>query len=152
MNTDTPETDAEYHKSESICSDQEWGSIGWDLARKLERQRDELQSELNRIYHWIERRNQDGFIDSKGHIGNLDIVWDRLCDKLDNAESDAKQSDVDALRALHERNEARRERDEYATILCDAMMWVYGGPIPNHKRDEMIERFKALELTPGQTP
>lgn len=90
-----------------------------DMAARAEIERDQLQSELNRIYHWIERRNQDGFMDSKGHVANLDIVWDALYDKYENAIKDAAQSDTDTLRALHERNEARVERDKYSNELQD---------------------------------
>ena len=34
---------------------------------------------------------------------------DRLVRERDNAKSDAKQSESDAIRAIHERNEARHE-------------------------------------------
>ena len=46
---------------------------------------DEEQYMLNRIYQWIERRNQDGFIDSKSFIENLDIVWDMMCDRYESS-------------------------------------------------------------------
>ncbi len=36
-----------------------------------------------------------------------------------NAHSDATQSDVDSIRALHERNEARAQRDRLAEALRD---------------------------------
>ena len=40
------------------------------------------------------------------------------------------------------------ERDKYASMLCEAMMWVYACPVENEYRQNMIQRFEALELTP----
>jgi hypothetical protein len=39
----------------------------------------------------------------------------------DNAESDRRQAEADAIRALHERNEARGQRDRLATALRQCM-------------------------------
>ena len=56
------------------------------LARKLERERDEAREELSRLYHWVERRSQDGFIDSQTHEQNITRCYDALYDRLDAAE------------------------------------------------------------------
>lgn len=53
---------------------------------------------LSGIYRWIERRHQDGFLDSLTHEQNLDRVYDALYDRLDTA--------------ISERDEAIRQRDE----------------------------------------
>ena len=55
-------------------------------ARKLERERDEAREELSRLHHWVERRSQDGFIDSQTHEQNITRCYDALYDRLDAAE------------------------------------------------------------------
>ena len=50
-----------------------------------------------------------------------DQIQDRRLEEMrerDNAISDHKQADVDTLRALHERNEAREQRDRLAENAC----------------------------------
>jgi len=54
-----------------------------------------------------------------------------------------------ALRFIRERDEAIQERDQYASILCDAMKVVYATQCHGDSTD-LIDRFEALELTPGQ--
>jgi hypothetical protein len=61
-----------------------------DFARKLERELAEARSEI-----------------------------DQLKRESDNAESDRRQAEADTIRALHERNEARGQRDRLATVLRD---------------------------------
>jgi hypothetical protein len=53
-------------------------------------------------------------------LEHVDVLKRELADakrELDNATSDAKQSEVDAIRALHERNEAREQRDRLAQAI-----------------------------------
>jgi chromosome segregation ATPase len=44
---------------------------------------------------------------------------DQLKRERDNAETDRRQAETDTIRALHERNEARGQRDRLATVLRD---------------------------------
>jgi seryl-tRNA synthetase len=50
MNTesDTPRTD-EKEKSAQHCEDIEWGANGWEIARQLERELNEVTSERNNL-------------------------------------------------------------------------------------------------------
>jgi hypothetical protein len=50
------------------------------------------QNQLSQIYRWIERHNQDGFIDSLTYTQNLDRCVDALYDKLEIAERQNKKS------------------------------------------------------------
>ena len=45
-----------------------------------------------------------------------------------------------------------RPEDRYATMLCEAMRWVYACPVENENRKALIRRFEALELTPAISP
>jgi len=50
------------------------------------------QNQLSQIYRWIERHNQDGFIDSLTYTQNLDRCVDALYDKLEIAERKNKKT------------------------------------------------------------
>ena len=43
--------------------------------------RQAAQAKLSRVYQWIERHSQDGFIDSLTHDQNLDRIADALAEK-----------------------------------------------------------------------
>jgi len=53
---------------------------------ETKRQLDEAERKLSRIYRWVEKHNQDGFIDSLTHVQNIDLCFDCLYDKLEIAE------------------------------------------------------------------
>jgi hypothetical protein len=53
---------------------------------ETKRQLDEAERKLSRIYRWVEKHNQDGFIDSLTHVQNIDLCFDSLYDKLEIAE------------------------------------------------------------------
>ena len=90
----TPETDAAEHCVNEIP---QFPFVSSNLARRLERERDSLT-------------------DQRDFARNIIcILWrerDEALVRAENAEQDRIQSDTDSIRALHERNEARRERDE----------------------------------------
>jgi hypothetical protein len=78
--------------------------------------------------------------------------------ELDNATSDAKQSEVDAIRALHERNEAREQRDrlaealeriDYALSTAEDVMHGAGADDVTMARRIIIEALAAVK---GGTP
>lgn len=56
---------------------------------------DELQRELSDLFKWVERRSQDGFIDSQTTEQNITRCYDALYDRLDDA--------------IRERDEAREK-------------------------------------------
>ena len=53
---------------------------------ETKRQLDDAERKLSRIYRWVEKHNQDGFIDSLTHVQNIDLCFDSLYDKLEIAE------------------------------------------------------------------
>ncbi len=59
---------------------------------ETKQQLEEAQNQLSQIYRWIERHNQDGFIDSLTYTQNLDRCVDALYDKLEIAEHQNKKS------------------------------------------------------------
>jgi hypothetical protein len=65
-------------------------------------------------------------------VGGLEVVPASFARKLererDNALSDWRQADTDSIRALHERNEAREQRDRLAAIL-KGIRNGYGGQV-----------------------
>jgi len=71
----------------------------------------------------------------------------------DNAISDHKQADTDTLRALHERNEARRELEEAQNraAFFESAMCVQGDHITKitEQRDELAEALRAVAANPG---
>jgi hypothetical protein len=78
-----------------------------------------------------------------------------LVDK-ENALSDAVQSDVDTLRALHERNIARKQRDEYRAVANELFEMIQNqiclGAFQGAKLQELrsqmegwADRFSAVE-------
>ena len=76
-----------------------------DLAEELERELAEARADavsMSDSAKWLRRELRDAIIER------------------DNAESDRRQAEADAIRALHERNEARGQRDRLAEELEDA--------------------------------
>ena len=59
----------------------------------------ENESKLTSIYRWIESHSQDGFIDSKSHAANLDIIFDSLYDRLEETKRENKRL-CDAAQAV----------------------------------------------------
>ena len=96
----TPETDAFAIKFKTTCGEKYWVPV--DIARKLERERDEAHKELSSIHRWIERNHADGFIDSLTYLQNLERVTDSWYDRIDAIETDAR-------RFVRERDEAREK-------------------------------------------
>ncbi len=43
------------------------------------------ESRSREVYQWIERHSQDGFIDSKSVTANLDLIFDSLFERYDEA-------------------------------------------------------------------
>jgi chaperonin GroEL (HSP60 family) len=76
--------------------------------------------------------------------------------ELDNATSDAKQSEVDAIRALHERNEAREQRDRLAEaleyVVDDLDVEIRGRIGHSGKWCSLITAREALAAAKGGTP
>ena len=99
--SDTPRTDAAIKASKG-----QWGHLLRDLAQEMERELAEsieshaFQVKLNREV--IEREKQT-------HA------------ELEQERQDRKQADLDALRALGERNDARKELEQVKTILADPL-------------------------------
>ena len=93
MNSDTPETDAEFAEMvESTNS-----PIAKRLA-KLERERDEERDTLTQIHRWIERNHPDGFIASFSHFKNLERVTDRWYERFDRLERERDEARGEAVR------------------------------------------------------
>lgn len=92
-----------------------------DAADHLNRRLAELQGEL------AEERAGNAHLH-----GAAAYLTGRLRDltvEKDNAESDRKQAEADTLRALHERNEAREQRNRLVDALaaCEAALTAEGG-------------------------
>lgn len=66
---------------------------------------------LSGIYRWIERRHQDGFLDSLTHEKNLDRVYDALYDRLDDAEQQRHLAVVRAEYYLERYEQLKNERE-----------------------------------------
>lgn len=100
--SDTPETDAScgyalsshYGRLEGsyLQMDRNGPFVHAEVARKLERERDEAQKELSSIYRWIERNHADGFIDSLTYLKNLERVMDCWYDRLDKIERERDEA------------------------------------------------------------
>jgi len=58
---------------------------------------------------------------------------------LANAESDRKQADTDTIRALHERNEAREQRDKLASAVRLLMDVIGPADDPAWADDDQVE-------------
>jgi hypothetical protein len=108
--SDTPETDAAQFGT---------GKVSVDFARRLERERYEVQSTLSTIHRWIERNHPDGFIDSLSYSQNLERVADNWYDRLDIAERerDEARGDLDNMQdqrdlAIKVIKRLEKERDE----------------------------------------
>lgn len=52
----------------------------------LKREREESEQKLSRIYEFIKRNDQDGFIDSLSYTENLQRIVDRLYEKIESLE------------------------------------------------------------------
>ena len=104
--TDTPKTDAlreviyEQYREDELTGNG-MGNILAALANieTLERERDEARERLTAL---CQHFDADGVVD-------LAVKLLRLERERDNALSDAKQADMDSIRALAERNEAREQ-------------------------------------------
>lgn len=105
-NRPTPDTDSKQLHVEDAWREYQKGErefrvvVPIEIARKLERERDEAREALSgrtvsclqcneaaaklaTVYRWIERNHPDGFIDSQSHLQNLDRVADAWHDKLE---------------------------------------------------------------------
>lgn len=103
---------------------------------------DRMQAELSAIHRWVERNNQDGFIDSLTYTQNLERVTDSWYDRLDRMEADGR-------RFVKERDEAR----ELCRELNDLVAYGLGqnGSFWSQKAmrqaREAIQNAKSLEET-----
>ncbi len=86
------------HHFGCACHEKQWQ----EKLEKAERERDEA-----REAYAAETKST---MDMAGKIASLER-------ERDNAITDAKQFEVDCIRALHERNEARAQRDQLASLL-----------------------------------
>ena len=95
----TPETDA---------ASMPWygnkDAVQGELARELERERDEARDELTNVYRWIERNHPDGFIDSQSHHQNLERVTEHIHDKMDELEEWVAEGKRNGTRCAEERD------------------------------------------------
>jgi hypothetical protein len=115
-----------------------------NFARKLERERDEAQKELSSIHRWIERNHADGFIDSQTYWQNLERVTENWYDRIDAIEADARrfvrerdearvhwgtesmnaaQFFGEKIKAIAERDKARADADELASVAAHCLGW-----------------------------
>ncbi len=77
----------------------------------------ELQAKLSRVYRWIEHHNQDGFIDSKSHAENLDVIYDRVADQLDSTKQQESFARRSAEQAVKQRDELKAQVEIVTTEL-----------------------------------
>lgn len=96
---DSPETDALDHELHSPCVLQDRYSEMRDHARKLERERDELQNKLN--------LSEKAFFAIDSLNASYVAAWKEVTDALGEREAGDQTSDIDrVLRAIREGNEA----------------------------------------------
>jgi hypothetical protein len=143
--SDTPETDASrgyalsshYGRIEGsyLQMDRSGPFVHAEVARKLERERNEAQKELSSIHRWIDRNHPDGFIDSQTYFQNLERFVDNWYDRLDRLE-------VDAKRFVRERDEARHKLELCMAANSDVARIA-------KERDEAREEINDIRLNLG---
>jgi len=87
------------------------------------------------------------------HAQNVENELAFAIAERDNALSDWRQADTDSIRALHERNEARQQRDELAKALDVTL----NATVLNHRNDRwhidaehLLYRIRLLMQPPNQ--
>jgi len=87
-----------------------------DLQKELEEDSAdrENESKLTSVYRWVESHSQDGFVDSKSHAANLDIIFDSLYDRLEETKRENERL-RDAAQAVIERWESPAWKDSEPT-------------------------------------
>lgn len=106
----------------------------------LRRQLAKSQKAVARLAEVVKSRDADRVY--------LDQKWNELRDQRDNAISDFKQADADSIRALYERNEARKQRDALAKSMEIVEDCLRNGWPPDDRQIAMIRGEHLSTLNP----
>ncbi len=73
------------HTVSDLCKEREAHAETRRKLAETEAACEAAEARCRDVYRWIESHSQDGFMDSKGYTANLDIIFDSLYERYDEA-------------------------------------------------------------------